>query len=214
MLLLDGTVRFTTGQPLDRRWYALPVLGMAVASYFHFAADSPLARIWWVTLFLGTLATFAGLVWLRNPRPEARRLHHGAAALSFGYPVLMVGRALLLTFGPAVHSFFEPRPLDALFLLGLGVLDLVLIPLYLTLNSERVDADLQESRAEVELLSGILPMCSHCRRIREGHAWADLEDYVRRHNRTEFSHGFCPDCFQQLYPEDLDLLETNSGGAP
>ena len=78
---------------------------------------------------------------------------------------------------------------------------------YLTLNSERVEADLRASRAEVRMLTGILPMCAKCRRIRDAEGkWANVEDYVRRHTDAEFSHGVCPECFEVLYPDHMDLV--------
>lgn len=207
LLLLDGTLRFVLGRPLDRRWYALPLLSAVVGGSLYFGYDSLLARVWWNTVLLGGLATVAGLVWLRNPPGTERRLYLAAALLSFSYTVLLVVRAVVMTMSPPVQSLFQSRPLESIFFLVLGLLDMILLTLYLTLNSERVEADLRASRAEVRMLSGILPMCAKCRKIRDGEGhWADVEDYVRRHTDAEFSHGVCPTCFEILYPDHLDLV--------
>ena len=62
---------------------------------------------------------------------------------------------------------------------------------------------LEEALAKVKLLSGFLPTCAHCRRIRdEGGAWVPMEAYVHRHSEAEFSHGICPDCRRTFYQED------------
>lgn len=50
----------------------------------------------------------------------------------------------------------------------------------------------------VRQLEGLLPICSYCRRIREGgERWSQVEDYVARHSEARFTHGVCPDCYDQ-----------------
>lgn len=94
---------------------------------------------------------------------------------------------------------------EALFFLFLGVLDMNLLTVHLTLNSERVDEELRQSQAAVKILSGILPICANCNRIKdEDYGWTGLQEYVGRHSEAKFSHGVCPDCFRVLYPEYCD----------
>ena len=60
-------------------------------------------------------------------------------------------------------------------------------------------ADLQEALANVKQLSGLLPMCSYCKRIRDdGDYWQQLETYLSHHSEAEFSHGICPPCLEQV----------------
>jgi hypothetical protein len=57
-------------------------------------------------------------------------------------------------------------------------------------------------RREVAMLERILPICSYCRRIRgQDEAWHQLEPYLRTHADLTFSHGYCPDCVRQHFPE-------------
>lgn len=67
---------------------------------------------------------------------------------------------------------------------------------------ERLIADLQEALARVRTLSGLLPICAHCNKIRDdrGH-WTRVESYVSAHSQAKFSHGICPDCLRREYPE-------------
>ncbi len=67
---------------------------------------------------------------------------------------------------------------------------------------EAHNAELQETLAKVKLLSGMLPVCANCKKIRndEGY-WQDVTIYVRDHSEAEFSHGICPDCRVKLYPD-------------
>ncbi len=67
---------------------------------------------------------------------------------------------------------------------------------------EHLIRELKEALTTVKRLSGLLPICSSCKRIRDekGH-WEDLEKYIDEHSDTKFSHGLCLDCAKKLYPE-------------
>jgi PAS domain S-box-containing protein len=75
---------------------------------------------------------------------------------------------------------------------------------------ERLIGELQEAFSKVKLLTGFLPICAGCKKIRdEDGAWNELEPYIESHSEAEFTHGFCPDCAQRLYPElMLDIQKT------
>lgn len=65
--------------------------------------------------------------------------------------------------------------------------------------------DLQEALNNVKLLSGFLPICASCKKIRDDKGyWNQIELYIRDHSEAEFSHSICPDCTQKLYG-DLNL---------
>lgn len=60
---------------------------------------------------------------------------------------------------------------------------------------------LQRALDKVKLLSGLLPICSSCKKIRDDKGyWNNLEAYISRHSEAEFSHGICPQCMKKLYP--------------
>jgi len=67
---------------------------------------------------------------------------------------------------------------------------------------ERRTADLRLALASVKKLSGFLPICASCKKIRDDKGyWNQIESYIRDHSEAEFSHSFCPDCARALYPE-------------
>ena len=70
---------------------------------------------------------------------------------------------------------------------------------------EKLISELEEALALVKQLSGILPICAQCKKIRDekGH-WIQIETYIRGHSEANFSHGFCPDCQKELYSDFLD----------
>jgi sigma-B regulation protein RsbU (phosphoserine phosphatase) len=60
----------------------------------------------------------------------------------------------------------------------------------------RVD-ELQQALGNVKRLSGLLPICAYCKKIRNGEDyWMQVERYLAEHSEAEFSHGICPDCLQ------------------
>lgn len=70
----------------------------------------------------------------------------------------------------------------------------------LALQKEKLK--LEEALAQVKTLSGLLPICSSCKKIRDDRGyWNQIESYIRDHSEAEFSHGICPECLQRLYPD-------------
>jgi PAS domain S-box-containing protein len=59
---------------------------------------------------------------------------------------------------------------------------------------------LQASLSKIKKLSGLLPICSSCKKIRDDKGyWNQIESYIHEHSEAEFSHGLCPDCIDKLY---------------
>ncbi|MBU4262507.1 MAG: PAS domain-containing protein [Proteobacteria bacterium] len=57
-------------------------------------------------------------------------------------------------------------------------------------------------KAELKKLSGILPICANCKKIRDDKGyWQQIEIYIRDHSAADFSHSICPKCAEKLYPE-------------
>ena len=67
-------------------------------------------------------------------------------------------------------------------------------------------AELQEALSHVKTLSGFLPICASCKKIRDDKGyWSQVEEYISLHSEVAFSHGLCPDCAKKLYPDFMDL---------
>ncbi len=62
--------------------------------------------------------------------------------------------------------------------------------------------EVQAALANVRTLSGLLPICYHCKKVRDDKGyWKQVESYVTEQTGSKFSHGLCPSCFTELYPE-------------
>lgn len=65
----------------------------------------------------------------------------------------------------------------------------------------RLNGDLTVALAEVKKLSGLLPICAWCKKIRDKEGkWHPIETYVSEHSDADFSHGICPDCADSRHP--------------
>lgn len=101
--------------------------------------------------------------------------------------------------------FYQTRP----FRLATGVLLAVLAfgayrfrVRQLERHERELAQQVDEALAQVKVLSGLLPTCSSCKRIRDdGGEWRQMESYIRQHSQAEFSHGICPECMARLYPD-------------
>jgi PAS domain S-box-containing protein len=67
--------------------------------------------------------------------------------------------------------------------------------------------DLQEALSNVKTLSGMLPICASCKKIRDDKGyWSEVESYITVHSGVLFSHGICPECAKKMY-EELEKLK-------
>jgi response regulator RpfG family c-di-GMP phosphodiesterase len=79
----------------------------------------------------------------------------------------------------------------------------------LTAERERdqVIEELRQALAKIRQLSSLLPICMHCKKIRDDKGyWSEIETYIRENTDTEFSHSICRECAQKHYP-DLNLFD-------
>jgi hypothetical protein len=67
---------------------------------------------------------------------------------------------------------------------------------------EKINQKLMQARAELKIMSGLLPICSHCKKIRDDKGyWNQIEVYIDKHSEANFSHSICPDCAKTHYPD-------------
>lgn len=87
-----------------------------------------------------------------------------------------------------------------LVILGAGLFARMTEPLFRKLSA--TVSELEKALREVKTLRGIVPICSFCKKIRDDSGyWNLVEVYVRDHTEADFSHGVCPDCLKEHYPE-------------
>jgi PAS domain S-box-containing protein len=113
-----------------------------------------------------------------------------------------VEAALLTKTGHVIaHSFTGVRFISnqVSYLVGMGI-DITQAKLAENQRLELI-AQLQEALSQVKKLSGFLPICAACKKIRDDKGyWNQIEAYIRDRSEAEFSHSICPECARKLYP--------------
>ncbi len=69
----------------------------------------------------------------------------------------------------------------------------------------RLLAEVRNDLAQVRTLRGLVSVCCHCKKVRNGKGyWEQIEAYVTRNSHAQFSHGLCPECAKTVYGLDKD----------
>lgn len=80
---------------------------------------------------------------------------------------------------------------------------------------EKLVVELRAALAKVKKLSGLLPICSHCKKIRDDQGyWHTVETYVSTHTDADFTHSLCPSCLRELYPQYHRRSPQDAGPSP
>jgi len=71
------------------------------------------------------------------------------------------------------------------------------------------NSKLQKALDEIKTLRGIIPICAHCKQIRDDEGmWKRMEEYIHAHSEASFSHGICPGCMQEHYPAEYAAIKS------
>lgn len=225
LLYLDGLRRFLGFSKLPWWIYVVPLLVAihAVSTIYYFNSGA------WRSLVISVAFSIPhGLTAWLSLREYSKRKAIFLLILGLETSLataVVVSRALLnLTI--ADFEFMISLNSELFFFITFIVLELVICFSFIMLNAEWFERDLlvtqsalesniqklEKALAEVKTLSGLLPICSNCKKIRDdNNDWVQMEVYVRDRTDADFSHGVCPDCIRRLYPEFADSVLAESG---
>ena len=80
---------------------------------------------------------------------------------------------------------------------------------------ERLIGELREALDNIKRLKGLLPICANCKKIRNDDGyWQQVETYIHEHSEADFTHGICPDCARELYPDIYDDIKQEITEGP
>ncbi len=201
ILICRGLAKFC-GRP-QAIWLDLTALAAIAAYLFYFQPG--------IHVRIVTLSTVVGLVYLRAMLlavgPVARLLEEQnlLLAVSLGAVSLCsLVRALATWFlgDEGLISIMSAGPYHSLLFLAMIAGHITVMVGLISINSRRLEKDLTSAMHEIKTLRGIIPICSHCKKIRDDKGyWQQVESYVKARTDAEFTHTICPDCKEELYPE-------------
>ncbi len=129
--------------------------------------------------------------------------------------IMVLARAMWSVSESHFHAFLD-SPVQAVFFISVIILQLGENISFIMLNNERVETELvkaeaglrktvkelERALAEIKTLSGFLPICANCKKIRDDNGyWRAVEQFIEEHSQAQFSHAICPNCLAELYPE-------------
>jgi hypothetical protein len=138
-----------------------------------------------------------------DPRFAAHPLVTGPAQCRFfvGAPLELKGGhriGSLCALGPTPRTL-TPREAELVRMLALQVVEV--------LEQRRTEAQLEGALQRIRTLATLIPICSHCRKVRdEENHWSTLERLVQAKTGSRFTHGICPECVREHYPDAADEL--------
>ncbi len=146
--------------------------------------------------FTGQIFVFAGI--------------YSTVGLGFRFSLLamwVTAGLFLLTVG-----VLAPVPTNLIVLYSFFMMGAVFVFTYAAYIAERVSRErfagaeqLRKTVRDVKKLSGMLPICASCKKVRDDKGyWSQIESYISEHSEAVFSHGVCPDCADELYPDFTD----------
>lgn len=74
--------------------------------------------------------------------------------------------------------------------------------IFYALERQQLRIDLKKALAKIETLHGMLPICAKCKKVKDDHGyWGQIDQYISDHSDLKFSHGYCPNCFDECIEE-------------
>lgn len=213
---LCGVARFLEERKLPSAICILvPLAEVAAVSYFYLADDWFAMRVFILTLVLCATALAASYLLLKNSMSRKNLLYRAMGWLCLGFAIVFMARALLLLYDQTI-DMFSPRLVQGAYGLAIMLIETAWVLGFLMMNSHRLEMELRTSQDslgqtvaklaksldEVKTLSGLLPICASCKKVRNDNGyWQQIEVYLTEHSDADFSHGICPECIRKLYPE-------------
>lgn len=156
---------------------------------------------------------------LASPEPRGCLAQRILSALELGAAGLLLFRAVRAAGAPPFTDLFAEGWTMSVPVIALTLVNATAMYVALVLGFDRAERQLRQALSEVKALTGLLPICMHCHRIRNDRGyWDQLERYLAQHTDARFSHGICPSCYEEKYagehPPGLFEPPRGPGGAP
>lgn len=209
ILMIRGLALFAGRRPKKGQDIILSLLFLACALWWTYGEPNLNNRIISFSfIFFFYLLRCAKLVWFEvTAATGVRNLVLAGTFALVG--IFFLARALVAIFTPQpAVSLMTFTPWQAVtFTVAFSSVPVTLFGLVF-LNIQRMEKDLRAAQDEVKTLAGLLPICAQCKRIRDdGGYWHQVEEYITTRTEATFTHGICPQCMKQLYPEVSQEIE-------
>lgn len=219
---LDGVHRFSRDYPLKKIYYSSLILFLSFICFFYLVIPNIVARTSIMGIYAAAISSFIAYILFTSAPISNKRLFYAAGLLSSFMAVTLLLGPLFFR-APASSDIFRMGNSYATYYLIILAYEISWGFCLIMINNQRVESELKEAEKELRktnlqlekaisekiTLTGLLPICSHCKKIRDDNGyWNHLESYIESHSEADFSHSICPECAEELYP-DIDLSEDS-----
>ncbi|MCC5843242.1 MAG: hypothetical protein JJU05_03215 [Verrucomicrobia bacterium] len=215
VIRLDAITRFLLDKKQKKYIYIIPLfVGFACLFFYHFEDRIVIRSIISSTAYC-VFSLWLSWLLIRHAPAENTSLYYSAAGIIAFRCLIVLARAWFGHFSDG-QGIFDDN-IRTSFQLGVGMItEISQNVFFLMMNSKRAEAnftqaqsklnatvtDLKKALSDVKTLQGILPICAHCKKIRDDQGdWQGIEKYVHDRSDAEFSHGICPECAKEHFPE-------------
>lgn len=223
LLRLDGVHRFARNRPIKKIYYSSLLFYIFFICFFYLVIPDIVFRTSIVGIYSSAIAFGIAYIFINSAPLSNRRLFYTGAALTSLMAITLLSGPLLFK-APTSNDIFSMGNRYAIFYLVVLTYEISWGFCLILINNQRVEFELKEAERDLRktniqlektikekiTLSGLLPICSNCKKIRDDKGyWNHLEVYIETHSEADFSHSICPECAEELYP-DIDLSEEIS----
>lgn len=204
--IASGLLSFADCRSKNRLFFSLVGLNFLLLAYFTYTVPDVNSRMSVMSIFMA-IVNIINIHTLKNDIPRLIEGKNRFLLTIFSFV------AVFLFFRAFTATFLENQIADFMISSAFRITSFMIFICghvfiffgLLVQNFRRVEADYQKSLTEIKTLRGIIPICSSCKKIRnDAGIWDRIETYFKEHSKAEFSHGICPDCARNIYP-DIDL---------
>lgn len=203
-VLLVGAQQTAGMAPRWRLAGAIVVLHGAGLVGFLFVESPTNFRMAFNGLVWGALAVASGLCL----RPGAAQFSNSIFAPAFAFFAHAAFHALRVVLAILCAQNDWTRASAVLQVAGDLEVSFFMVALFVGLliaHLQQQHEELMQTRAEVQTLSGLLPICAWCKKVRDDDGyWQQVDEYFCRHSNVRFTHGVCRDCMERLSDESVE----------
>ena len=187
-------------------YLVLTLIAMIFFTYFRFSTPGRVAA---VSILFAVIFFRWGQTLIRPQYGPLQFLHQAGAAIFFLLAVFFLGRAAITLAWPSLQSILNLDLLTSVTFTVSYLANITWTILFTGLIAGRIESerekvieDLQAALSEVRTLEGLIPICAHCKQIRDDKGyWQEVERYFTQRASASFTHSICPDCVKKFYPD-------------
>ena len=215
ILRLDGVCRFTRGTPLQRIYYSSLAIFLLLIVFFYSIFPDIVIRTFIIGVYAAFIALYISYTFIVTAPSSNKKFFYAAAALTGFLAISLIILPIFFRQPPGTEIFAMGNRYAIHYLIILAF-EICWGSCMLMINSQRLEDELRQTENELRssnmqlektikekiTLSGLLPICSHCKKIRDDRGyWNQLESYIKTHSEADFSHSICPECARKHYPD-------------